>query len=33
MSLQLLTGREVLRTHIFWRIMMKRFLWGVFEEM
>ncbi|CAL1153389.1 unnamed protein product [Cladocopium goreaui] len=33
MSLQLMTGREVLRTHIFWRIMMKRVLWGVFEEM
>lgn len=33
MSLQLLTGREVLRTHIFWRIMLKRVLWGIFEEM
>ena len=33
MSLQLLTGREVLRTHVFWRIMLKRVLWGVFEEM
>ena len=33
MSLQLLTGREVLRTHIFWRVMLKRVLWGVFEEM
>ena len=33
MSLQLLTGREVLRTHIFWRVMLKRVLWGVFEAM
>ena len=33
MSLQLMTGRKMLRTHIFWRIMMKRVLWGVFEEM
>ena len=33
MSLQLLTGREVVRTHIFWRIMLKRVLWGIFEEM
>ena len=33
MSLQLLTGREVLHTHIFWRIMLKRVLWGIFEEM
>lgn len=33
MSLQRLTGREVLRTQIFWRIMMKRVLWGFFEEM
>lgn len=33
MSLQLLTGREVIRTHIFWRIMLKRVLWGIFEEM
>ena len=30
MSLQLLTGREVLRTHVFWRVMLKRVLWGVF---
>lgn len=33
MSLQLLTGREVLRTHVFWRVMLKRVLWGVFEAM
>jgi len=33
MSLQPLTGREVLLTHIFWRIMMKQVLWGVFEDM
>ena len=33
MSLQLLAGREVLRTHVFWRIMLKRVLWGVFEQM
>eukprot|EP00435_Cladocopium_sp_Y103_P040571 s119_g11.t1 len=33
MSLQILTGREVLRAHIYWRIMMKRVLWGVFGEM
>ena len=33
MSLQLLTGREVLRTHIYWRVMLKRVLWGIFEEM
>lgn len=33
MSLQLLTGREVLRTHVFWKVMLKRVLWGVFEAM
>ena len=31
-SLQLLTGREVLRSHVYWRIMMKRVVWGIFEE-
>ena len=31
MSMQLLTGREVLRTHIFWRIMLKRVIWGLLE--
>eukprot|EP00435_Cladocopium_sp_Y103_P072880 s366_g41.t1 len=33
MSIQLLTGREVIKTHVFWRLMLKRVLWGVFEEM
>ena len=33
MAIHMLTGREVLRTHIFWRLMLKRVLWGVFEEM
>lgn len=33
MAIQLLTGREVIRTHVFWRLMLKRVLWGIFEEM
>eukprot|EP00438_Fugacium_kawagutii_P020118 Skav226970 [mRNA] locus=scaffold51:356186:370706:- [translate_table: standard] len=33
MAIHILTGREVIRTHVFWRLMMKRVLWGVFEEM
>eukprot|EP00435_Cladocopium_sp_Y103_P048899 s1096_g14.t1 len=33
MAIQMLTGREVIRTHVFWRLMMKRVLWGVFEQM
>ena len=33
MAIHMLTGREVLRTHVFWRLMLKRVLWGVFEEM
>ena len=31
MSMQLLTGREVTRTHRFWRIMMKRVVWGMIQ--
>ena len=31
MSMQLLTGREVIRTHRFWRIMMKRVVWGLIQ--
>ena len=33
MAIQLLTGREAIKTHVFWRIMLKRVLWGIFEEM
>ena len=33
MAIQLLTGREVIRTRVFWRLMLKRVLWGIFEEM
>ena len=32
MSMQLLTGREVIRTHRFWRIMMKRVVWGLIQS-
>ena len=31
MSMQWLTGREVIRTHRFWRIMMKRVVWGLIQ--
>ena len=31
MSMQLSTGREVIRTHRFWRIMMKRVVWGLIQ--
>ena len=31
MSIQLLTGREVVKIHASWRLMLKRVLWSIFE--
>ena len=32
MAIHMLTGREVIRTHVFWRLMLKRVVWGVFQQ-
>ena len=32
MAIHLLTGREVIRSHVFWRLMMKRVIWGIFQQ-